>query len=225
MIGDEIMKSFALAGSVAAALVLMAGRADAATILLDFTNAPCVSSGSLCSISQSYGDRAGLDVTYRTVSKVTGQSTSSAFYWSGKYGDLSEVLYAGTDGRNFYGEVVLTAAAGYKLSLLDFDYAGYGGGRTAAFQVFDLAGNLLTGFSGATAASGHKSASVGTDYLDGVVLRWGPDSYNVAIDNIRFDLRAPAVGGVPEPAGWALMLLGFAGMGSMLRTRRNPVAA
>lgn len=219
------MKSSVLAASVAAVLLTAVGRADAATMLLDFTNAPCVSSGSLCSISQSYGDRAGVDVTYRTVSKATGQSTSSAFYWSGKYGDLSEVLYAGTDSRNYYGEVILTAATGYKLSLLDFDYAGFGASRTAAFQVFDLDGNLLNGFSGTTAASGHKSASINTDYLDGVVLRWGPDSYNVGVDNIRFDLQAPVVADVPEPGAWALMVLGFGGIGSMLRTRRHPAAA
>jgi len=219
------MKGTSLAASVAAVLLVAAGRADAATVVLDFTKAPCSSSGSTCAVSQSYGDQKGVDVTYRTVSKATGQSTSSAFYWSGKYGDLSEVLYAGTDARNFYGEVVLTAAAGYTLSLLDFDYASFGGGRTAAFEVFDLDGNLLNGFSGTTAATGHKSASINTDYLDGVVLRWGPDSYNVAVDNIRFDLQAPVVAGVPEPAAWTLMLLGFGGMGSALRARRRPAAA
>jgi hypothetical protein len=30
---------------------------------------------------------------------------------------------------------------------------------------------------------------------------------------------------VPEPTSWALMLLGFGGMGAMLRSRRRPVAA
>lgn len=219
------MKRYPLVASLAAGLLAAAGRADAAVVLLDFTDAPCTSAGSTCAISQDYGDQAGVDVTYRTVSKVTGEATSSAFYWSGKYGDLDKVLYAGVDGRNYYGEVILRAAAGYKLSLLDFDYAGFGGARTSAFQVFDLDGNLLNGFSGTTASSGHKSASIETDYLDGVVLRWGPDSYNVAIDNIRFDLQAPATAPAPEPAAWALMLLGFGGMGAALRNRRRLAAA
>lgn len=34
--------------------------------------------------------------------------------------------------------------------------------------------------------------------------------------------RAPGVGGVPEPGTWALMLLGFAGAGAMLRRRGSP---
>lgn len=34
--------------------------------------------------------------------------------------------------------------------------------------------------------------------------------------------RAPGVGGVPEPGTWALMLLGFAGAGAMLKRRGSP---
>jgi hypothetical protein len=30
---------------------------------------------------------------------------------------------------------------------------------------------------------------------------------------------------VPEPATWAMMLVGFAGVGSLLRRRARPVAA
>jgi hypothetical protein len=32
------------------------------------------------------------------------------------------------------------------------------------------------------------------------------------------------VGGVPEPASWALMILGFGSAGAMLRGRRRPAA-
>lgn len=39
------------------------------------------------------------------------------------------------------------------------------------------------------------------------------------------DLTPPAVSGVPEPAAWGLMLLGFFGLGGVLRTRRRPALA
>ena len=39
---------------------------------------------------------------------------------------------------------------------------------------------------------------------------------NVSVTLIR---AAPATGGVPEPASWALMILGFGGVGASLRRR------
>jgi hypothetical protein len=41
------------------------------------------------------------------------------------------------------------------------------------------------------------------------------------VDNIVVD--EPIVSGVPEPATWAMMILGFAGIGAALR-RRNRTA-
>ncbi len=36
-------------------------------------------------------------------------------------------------------------------------------------------------------------------------------------------VNVPVSGGVPEPASWALMIMGFGGIGTMLRRRRYPV--
>ncbi|HEY0438373.1 MAG TPA: PEPxxWA-CTERM sorting domain-containing protein [Phenylobacterium sp.] len=47
-------------------------------------------------------------------------------------------------------------------------------------------------------------------------------SYDYSIDNIGFNEATP---GVPEPAAWALMLVGFAGLGAALRQRRALSAA
>ncbi len=40
-----------------------------------------------------------------------------------------------------------------------------------------------------------------------------------------FEIDNLAIGAVPEPATWAMMLLGFAGIGVSLRRRRKPVLA
>jgi hypothetical protein len=45
---------------------------------------------------------------------------------------------------------------------------------------------------------------------------------NLALDNVRLDVTG---GAVPEPATWAMMLLGFAGLGAALRSRRRPALA
>lgn len=48
-----------------------------------------------------------------------------------------------------------------------------------------------------------------------------PGDYNAAIDNVRVSL----VGSVPEPATWAMMLLGFGMIGFGLRYRRSGTTA
>jgi hypothetical protein len=50
--------------------------------------------------------------------------------------------------------------------------------------------------------------------VDSVVLGGVNDGY-IAVDNINF------TGGVPEPTSWALMVLGFGGLGAALRVRRR----
>ncbi|MBP6878112.1 MAG: PEPxxWA-CTERM sorting domain-containing protein [Phenylobacterium sp.] len=70
-----------------------------------------------------------------------------------------------------------------------------------------------------TAWPKHGHASVNSSYRDGLILRWGPDGYDVGLDNVRFDVR-PASSAVPEPGTWAMMILGTGCVGAALRRRR-----
>jgi hypothetical protein len=54
---------------------------------------------------------------------------------------------------------------------------------------------------------------------------FGGTENQVAFDNITLGSEIPGGAGVPEPASWAMMLAGFAGLGGLLRTRRQLAVA
>lgn len=208
-----------LAAATVAACALTGGAAQAAQVLR-FQNSNC--STSDCIISQSFGDSVGVDVSYRSLIASSGVTHNDFLkYWGPGYGDLPGVAWGGR--VDTASEVKLTAAAGYKVSLIDFDFATYAGRSvTAPFTVLDLAGNVLQTFRAGTSWPTHAHATINTDYLDGVILRWGPDGYEVGVNNLQFDVKQVA-GAVPEPGAWALMITGFAGVGAVLRRRRAAV--
>jgi hypothetical protein len=55
----------------------------------------------------------------------------------------------------------------------------------------------------------------GTDFVKFTVVATGPDNTDALLDNVSVSGVA-----VPEPATWAMMLVGFGGLGAMLRRRR-----
>jgi hypothetical protein len=110
----------------------------------------------------------------------------------------------------------LTVGETYDLS---WDYGGRNGGGPQQLDVF---------FGG---------VQIATDTSNGVNAFWTPNEVSVIASGSSETLtfQSVNVGGtasygneltgvsiaVPEPAAWALMLLGFAGLGAALRTRRG----
>ena len=91
---------------------------------------------------------------------------------------------------------------------------------------------ILSAFNGATlvatssgsfgALAEWMSLSIAGVTFDSVTWSGsGTDFHPYGVDNVVF---GAAQGGVPEPAAWALMLVGFGGLGVALRRRRAPVA-
>jgi len=112
-------------------------------------------------------------------------------------GDYSVVFYG-------LGGAVLETVTLSQASILP---AGYSGGVFPAPGTFPLPG-LFVGYT-----------SAGND-IYGIGIGPGAASNDsFAIDDLRF----AAGGGVPEPATWAMMLMGFGGLGAVLR-RRSRVA-
>ena len=209
----------------ASAFALVVSHAAKAN-LLTFEGNIC---GGACSnyayVDQSYGDVSGkLDVQYNTntsVSALWGTGAGSVQWWADSYSTLTSVIF-GTSGQQV--GVFLKPLSGYQVTLNGFDLGMYPNSThqsqvtiadglsntllSTGFQNFP--GNVPTHFAGP-----YTSAS-------GIYVLFGPDGYNGGIDNIDFTVSA--VSAVPEPSTWAMMILGFAGVG-FLAYRRKPKAA
>lgn len=99
-----------------------------------------------------------------------------------------------------FADMTNSGAPGMTFNLTFFDGVGLGS-RTLTFD----------------AARGPQTAD-----LQLKDIRWFTVQTQGQFDNFRMSDAAP--GGVPEPAAWALMIMGFGGVGAALRRRSRPVA-
>jgi hypothetical protein len=120
--------------------------------------------------------------------------------------------------------IATTAGAHYTLT---FDAGAMGGGSE------DIVASI---YNGATLLTSEKLTTVANNNLDttfspyslGFTATGGATKvvFNAVGDGINIDpiLDNVSVAGVPEPATWAMMLIGFGGLGAAMRRSRKTVA-
>jgi hypothetical protein len=146
---------------------------------------------------------------------INGSSTPDTIIWSeGDVGGGAPLIGAANTAYTF----TFWLASVYPASPADLQLWVNGAavqGETFAAQGGDQALGQWQEFtySGTTGANGLQSISLTNLNLE-------PNGNDFALDDMSLQGVA-----VPEPTSWALMLLGFGGMGAMLRQRRRLVAA
>lgn len=226
------MKTALFAMVAIGSAIALPSTAYATITTLDFAGNICGINGtSACGngtrIGQNYGDTAGVDVQHAAYTIADVLSEPYVKYWNASYGDLVNVAWGGENASNYYAEFTFTALAGHELRLLDFDagcYVNRTSCRTINYSVRSGATTVASGTGVLTQYPGHANIILNTGWTStGYTLRWGPDSYDVGLDNIRFEWR-PITGAVPEPAIWAMMIIGFGLVGNAARRRPRRVA-
>lgn len=213
-----------------------ATTANAAAVILNFAtnemactgvdggavDRACTTNGQF--IGADYGSTAELSVGYDR-SESSGSATSLLFS-TGNGGRAYEFPSGDEPSLIFF-----TPEAGFEVSFSNFTWSKTSATTSARFlfEVVDENGTLL--FSAGNAMATY---AVNTAYFSGpLTFRFNNGGQgSVAIDRIALDVKAaaapppppPPMPGVPEPATWAMMILGFGAAGGMLRARRRVAA-
>ena len=217
------------AAAITAAALALAGPASAVEVILDFGGSACP--GGSCSNTEAilagYGDTTGLDVSYRSLNHPAGTVYQPYLkYWL-TFGDLSGVVWGGANDDDYRSENIFDALDGFEISLRSFDVATFARSTPSSpFAISSLGGVSIFAGDIATNPGAHNHFVLnGAYFSDGIRLGWGPDGYNVGVDNLVLDIRAvtaaPAPLPIPEPALWAMMIAGFGTVGGLIRHVRR----
>jgi PEP-CTERM motif len=219
------IKSLLAAG--AGALALAATAAPAQAYLFGFSDGG--NNGTIVQLT--------LDGTTVVNSFDTGwyngadHSTDNTNYIVVRPGDFNSNGY-----NNFFAFDLSNLTGSFSTATLTFN--SYDVTETATYQLFDFGGSISSLVAGTGGLTAFNDLGSGTSYG---AFGYGPsDSYNsrtltlnaAAVADINRSLGGNfALGGtlepgvaVPEPATWAMMLLGFFGLGGALRARKAAAA-
>jgi hypothetical protein len=210
----------------AAVVALAASQAQAATITGLFNTGTDASNVALV------GGNGIVDPHYQIVS-----STSPGF--AGQQAVTFQCCYFPDDADSRWISLSANGNPGFNDTTyrLSFDLTGldhttaqlsglWGSDNISFIHLNGVATGHTTGnFSFLSAFSISSGFVAGVNTLDFRVTDAGPPTA-LRVDNLTGTADLAQVGpGIPEPATWAMMLLGFFGMGSVVRRRRRDLAA
>ena len=186
------------------ALALGAASARASTVVIDF--------------NAGFADTASYSDMGVTFTPIGGGTLTTNNYGNSPNG--TKALLA-TNGNVFPSINALIAGG---TNFVSVDLGDFNADADAIFlRAYDAGNNLLGSdtFNIAAAFTGLVTLSVSVAGIDHVEF----GGVGVAGSTVYADNFTYTSGGVPEPGAWALMLLGFGGLGAMLRSRREAVTA
>ena len=167
---------------------------------------------------RTFGD----GVTYN-VTTPAGVQTSSQFGATGAYSFAGSGSWSGTP----------YAAFGLQSAIMSFSFADpvsaalaeFNWSRNAVeptpitFRAYNSAGKLLESLSFAANDPGHVTGFYGFQRTLADISRFEVEGYWIGARNLS--TLTSAVSAVPEPATWAMMIIGFGGAGVAIRRRRS----
>ncbi len=233
----------------AAVLAAIAVPAAAATSIIitprlspdDPLAAPACTStvrGNVDQLCTANGDRIGYDfgsTAELSVQHSHAGATDHGILFQAGFGAYLPGFFRSTVQAT-EGVVTFTPLAGFEVRLLGFDARrGTASFTQGTFTLFDADDQSLWTETTATtlAATSFSSFAVNSNWAsDSLRFTYGSPQFGaVVVSNVMLEVRAiplpppPPIGGVPEPASWAMLIAGFGLVGGASRRRQTRLTA
>ncbi len=214
-----VKKQLALGAAFACLALGVSGAAQAATTVVftdnfDSPSSPGYSYGGTDTAGAVFGAGTGLQADGSAFNYVSAPSASQTAHIQ-SVGSFTETFGSLILGKTYTVSFMDAARSGYGVDGVTVSYNGntiYTG--TPASTAFNAVNSFTFVYDGS-----HHDLTIGGTTLQGNDAGSNAlHDYNVAVDNF-------SISAVPEPATWALMLLGFGGLGVALRAGRKSQAA
>lgn len=210
---------------LAAAVVLVAGPAAAATVVVALDDLPALAPGGTVNNSTSIqgvlSPAFGSDGPVTLDWNPTGLTARDLLFWNGAYSGRS-AAYCGTNSNSGDCTLDLTVASGFSITLEAFQLGGYSNAdRTIAWSVEDLDTSATVG-SGSAGVSGQTPFDqlVGASSDTGFRLIFGPDGYRGGLTEVTYSYaprQGPGPSVIPLPAAGWLLLAALGGLAALSR--------
>lgn len=185
-------------------------------------------------ISQGFGDTADVDLSYRSASAPGNSATVATRPWRYSDGGLSggngAFVLPNGGTPNQVAEVRFDLLSTGTITLNSVDFGTYlGSADTLSYYLYDTSWSLLTSGSVLLDPLGLTNVAFNLSSTVGLILQFGEASVGGGIQNISYSFDVPPAPppppAVPEPASWAMLLVGFSMVGSARRHRARRALA
>ena len=210
--------SLALAGAL-----LLAAQPATAAVITSLPNGHAHVIEARTSPSVSTPVRFGDGVTY-DARMPNGNRPSSLFGATGDTSFSNSVLWSGTPIVHFGARpatMSFTFDDPVSAALGEFNWTRLAS-STTSFRIYNSEGALLESLSFTANDPAHVAGFYGFQRAANDISRFEIEGYWVGARNLS--TFTETVSAVPEPATWAMMIIGFGGAGAVIRPRRAAFA-
>jgi hypothetical protein len=197
-----------LVAATALAAAGVAGSANAAAIIVN----PWQSSGNGTIKNDDFGTVPNMDLLFSGTDALGASVATDRMYVYALWGTLSHVSYT----YAAVADVFLRPDAGWTqgVSLYSFEVGSYlGSSQSSEVRIYNGDFTSLLFHQSYQLGDNAVTISPNLSSLDGLHIQFSGTPGRIAIDNIAVEAGQVFATAVPEPSTWALMIVGFAGIG------------